>query len=252
MINKALISRLESVLKMMNANYEGVKNSPSALKGLARADFINNYLNNVIPQGLRIRTSGEIIDNKNNQTGELDIVIENGYFPNIPIVSEESSRLYFAEGVAAVIEVKSNLQGQWGEALNTGAKLSKITRNFEGSIQFNHNGYPVTMLDYEIDIPGLPKIELPPQQKLIKKIPYFIVGYTGWSDLQTVYDKLQENKDVVSGILQLDKGYFVGGGSFHNISANGATCLLAFINCIYESYGFIKSPSANLLSYGMD
>ncbi|BEO41892.1 DUF6602 domain-containing protein [Serratia ureilytica] len=252
MISEVLYIRLESVLRMLNANYDGVRHSPSALKGAARADFINNYLKNVIPQGLRIRTSGEIIDSKNNQTGELDIVIENGHFPNIPIVSGDSSRLYFAEGVAAVIEVKSNLQSQWNEALSTGEKLSKIARNFSGTLSFDNGGTHVIRTDRIISNPVLPKITTVPQAKMIDKVPYFIVGYTGWSDINTLSRKIKESSDIVSGVLQLDNGFFVSGGMFKEVLANGPLCLLAFINCIYESYGFIKSPSVNLLSYGMN
>lgn len=249
MINKVLYERLSAILDMLNANYRSVSNSPSAIKGVARSDFVNNFLKSSVPQGLRVSTSGEIIDNQNNSTGELDIILENGYFPNIPVLNIDSARLYFSESVAAVIEVKSNLQGQWHEAIATGTKLQTITRNFGNSTVSSYNTGHFTMLNCKFDNPALPIIELP-EDRILKKIPYFIVGYTGWEKNETLQLKLNESQGVVSGILQLDKGLFISGNSFGSVKANGPLSLLAFINVIYESFNFIKSTNADLLSYG--
>lgn len=165
MSSDILKSRLDSVLKMMNANYSGVAHSPSAVKGNARANFINNYLEKVIPQGCRISTSGEIIDNLGGNTGELDIIIENGYFPSIPIVGETSSRLFFSEGVAAVIEVKSNIQGQWSEVIQTGEKVRKITRNIQASFASSFNQHNPMRLNIRIpDDINTPKLPPNPQE----------------------------------------------------------------------------------------
>ncbi|HDH1371129.1 MULTISPECIES: DUF6602 domain-containing protein [Klebsiella pneumoniae complex] len=247
MISFILYERLSSVLDMLNANYRSVKNSPSAVKGVARSDFVNNYLKSSVPQGLRISTSGEIIDNQNNCTGELDIILENGYFPNIPILNIDSARLYFAESVAAVIEVKSNLQGQWQEAVATGEKLQAITRNFGNSTVSSYHTGHVTILNTVFNSPNLPKVELP---RILKKIPYFVVGYTGWEKNETLKAKLDDTKGVVSGILQLDRGVFISDDNFKSIEANGPLSLLAFIDVIYESFNFIKSTNADLLAYG--
>ncbi|WBF43754.1 DUF6602 domain-containing protein [Serratia rubidaea] len=250
MINKVLYERLGSVLDMMNANYRGVGSSPSAVKGSARSEFINSYLKNVIPQGLRITTSGEVIDSLGNATGELDIIIENGHFPNIPIVGNDSARLFFAEGVAAVIEVKSDLKGQWNEAVSTGTKLGFITRNFGNTNVSNYKGAQMVILNTEFNNPNLPKVKMPPETRLLKKIPYFVVGYTGWEKFETLNEKLESNKDVISGILQLDKGFFVSGECFKGVHVSGPLSLLALINAIYESYSYIKSTNADLISYG--
>lgn len=247
MISFILYERLSSVLDMLNANYRSVKNSPSAVKGVARSDFVNNYLKSSVPQGLRISTSGEIIDNQNNCTGELDIILENGYFPNIPILNIDSARLYFAESVAAVIEVKSNLQGQWQEAVATGEKLQAITRNFGNSTVSSYHTGHVTILNTVFNSPNLPKVELP---RILKKIPYFVVGYTGWEKNETLKAKLDDTKGVVSGILQLDRGVFISDDNFKSIEVNGPLSLLAFIDVIYESFNFIKSTNADLLAYG--
>lgn len=250
MLNEILYQRLEAVLDMLNANYRAVIKSPAAVKGVSRSDFINNYLKNVVPQGLRISTSGEAIDNQNNCTGELDIILENGHFPNIPNVNVDSARLFFAEGVAAVIEVKSNLQSQWSEAVSTGRKVSEITRNFGNTTVSTHGGGQMVILNTVFNNPNLPKAKMAPEARLLKKIPYFVVGYTGWEKVETLKVKLSENYGVISGILQLDKGVFVGDDSFKNLEAHGPLSLLAFINVIYESFNYIKSTNADILSYG--
>ncbi|TPW60940.1 DUF6602 domain-containing protein [Klebsiella aerogenes] len=249
MVNIMLNERLSGVLHILNATHISGNHNPSAVKGEARSQFIKNYLNSVIPQGLRISTSGVIIDNKNNSTGELDIIIENGFTPNIPHVSIDSARLFFAEGVAAVIEVKSNLTGQWNEAISTGNKLHSVSRTFLNSSISSANSATVIMTNAKINNPALKPIPLPPQNRILNKIPYFIVGYTGWEKIETLQTKLNESNGVVSGILQLDKGFFVSGGGFKSITIQGASSLLAFINVIYESYSYIKSTNADLLSY---
>ncbi|QUG76361.1 hypothetical protein GKQ23_15725 [Erwinia sp. E602] len=251
MASKMLEQKLKSVLAMLNANYEANQYSASAVKGLARSEFINNFLKSSVPQGLRISTSGEIIDSYNNQTGELDIVLENGYFPNIPTLNTDSSRLFFAEGVAAVVEVKSNLQGQWNEAVDTGRKLQSIRREFGSTSVSAHGVSNLMILDVTVNDPTLPKIPMPPEMMMLKKTPYFVVGYKGWNTNKTLLEKLRENEDVITGVLQLDRGVFYTNDSFSGISATGPLCLLGFLHAIYQSYSFIKSTNANLLNYGM-
>lgn len=250
MRNKILYQRLEAVQDMLNANYRSVINSPSAVKGVSRSDFINNYLKNSVPQGLRISTSGEIIDNQNNCTGELDIILENGHFPNIPIANVDSARLFFAEGVAAVIEVKSNLQSQWAEAVSTGSKLKEITREFGNTFASSYNGCQDIIFNMTIDNLEPPMDEMLPEARLLKNIPYFVVGYTGWEKIETLKSKLSENHGIISGILQIDKGFFIGDDGFKNLETVGPLSLLAFINVIYESFNYIKSTNADIFSYG--
>ncbi|MDQ9128755.1 hypothetical protein RDT67_20255 [Serratia fonticola] len=249
MTSEILNSRLDSVLKMMNANYSGVAHSPSAIKGSARANFINNYLEQVVPQGCRISTSGEIIDNKGGSTGELDIIIENGYFPNIPVVGDKSSRLFFAEGVAAVIEVKSSLQNQWNEAMHTGQRLSQVTRDVQASQASSYNQPTFIRVSGFNSHPGMPKAPVMPQDVFFKKVPFFLVGYTGWEKFETLKEKFSNANGILTGILQLDKGYFICDDSCGGINARGPVCLMAFINAIYESYNYIKNPNTDLLSY---
>ncbi|MEX0518313.1 DUF6602 domain-containing protein [Raoultella planticola] len=249
MVNTMLFKRLAGVLEVLNANNIAGSHDPSAVKGEARSKFINDYLKNAIPNGLRISTNGVIIDNQNNSTGELDIIIENGFFPNIPYVGADSARLFFAEGVSAVIEVKSNISGQWNEAISTGSKLQKITRNFSNTSVSNANGTNITILNTTVSNRSLGKIAPPPKFNLLKKVPYFVAGYSGWEKIETLQAKLDESNGVISGILQIDKGFFVSDKTFDSVRAQGPLSLLAFINALYESYSYIKSTNTDILSY---
>lgn len=55
---------------------------------------------------------------------------------------------------------------------------------------------------------------------------------------------------MVSGILQLDIGFFASDLVFDGISASGALCLLGFLNSVHEASSYIKMATADLLSYG--
>lgn len=80
----------------------------SASKGNEREAFINAFLSEILPPQFRFG-SGDITDQSANRSGQLDIVIEFPFVPSIPIVAGKSPRLYLAEGVLAVIEVKSDI-----------------------------------------------------------------------------------------------------------------------------------------------
>lgn len=95
----------------------------------------------------------------------------------------------------------------------------------------------------------LPNCHQIPKRFFFKKIPYFLVGYTGWEKIETLQEKFINSNGILAGILQLDKGYFICNESCGGVKAIGPVCLLAFINAIYESYNYIKNPNTDLLSY---
>lgn len=73
--------------------------------GTAREFFINRLLNSILPSSLHIGT-GKIIDAEGNESKQIDVVV---YDPRFPMLQTGGIGLYFAEGVIAVIEVKSTL-----------------------------------------------------------------------------------------------------------------------------------------------
>ena len=74
--------------------------------GRNREIFCSNFLNKVLPPKLKC-SSGELIDSENKKTGQLDLIIIRDDAPCLEYGSENT---YLAEGVFAIIEIKSNLE----------------------------------------------------------------------------------------------------------------------------------------------
>src|ERR1700674_4880270 len=101
----------------------------SATKGVERQTFIDSFLREVFPTPFRFG-SGDATDASGAKSGQLDVVIEYPFSPSLPIVGSAITRLYLAESIAAVVEVKSNVEQQWTEAVATANALRPITRTF--------------------------------------------------------------------------------------------------------------------------
>jgi len=123
MANSHIRNRLEGIRQMlMGAHHAGGPLS-SASKGNEREAFINGFLAEVLPPQFRFG-SGDATDQSGVKSGQLDIVVEYPFVPSLPIVSGKSPRLYLAEGIVAVIEVKSDVGEQWGEVTETAGQLA--------------------------------------------------------------------------------------------------------------------------------
>jgi hypothetical protein len=73
--------------------------------GGERETLLDKYLQEVLPPLYRFGR-GAITDREGRLSGALDLVMELPFAPNFPIPAADQ-RLYLAESVAAVIEVKS-------------------------------------------------------------------------------------------------------------------------------------------------
>ncbi len=109
------------------AEYErsrGQENSTDI--GTNREHFCRNFLAKVLPLKLKV-TKGEIIDTRNNSTGQLDVVIIRD---DAPAITYGEIETYLAEGVFSVIEVKSNLtSAELGKAARTLSRVKDLTIN---------------------------------------------------------------------------------------------------------------------------
>jgi hypothetical protein len=85
-----------------------------ASRGREREHFLELFLYQVFPPTFRFG-SGDIMDRRRVRSGQLDFVVEYPFLPSFLLVGP-GPRLYLAAGVAAVIEVKSDLQRQWGRS----------------------------------------------------------------------------------------------------------------------------------------
>ena len=108
------------------------------------------------------------------------MVIEYPFSLSIPIVGDDSTRLYLAESIAAVVEVKSDLASQWDEAVSTARALKPITRKF-GATMYMGPSFP--------------------------NIPLFVVSYRGWKKPDTLVSKLKCVPEI-SVVLIVGEGVF--------------------------------------------
>jgi hypothetical protein len=196
--------------------------SSSATRGREREAFIDSFLSGVFPSPFRWG-SGDITDHTGARSGQIDVVVEYPFLPSFPIIGGDQERLYLAEGVAAAIEVKSDVSGQWGEVESTQRQLGPLTREF-GATMIMGDRHPIN-------------------------IPLFAVGYRGWSTLETVQRKVRESG--VAGILVIEHGLFASGEAFGGIHATGPLSLLGLISCIHNSISSLKMTSANPIRYGI-
>lgn len=189
MPNPHLIERLQGIQNLLMAGHRASSTMSSAVKGREREDFMDKFLRHVLPPTYRFGT-GDITDSRGAKSGQLDIVIEKPFLPSLH-VWDGKPRLYLAESVAAVIEVKSNLAYQWAEAEESLKKVRWLWRD------------PVTRR-----APDLRNI-----------IPFFAVGYAGWKEIETVKKRL-DSPYGVNGILIIENFTFVQNNDLHSGANN--------------------------------
>jgi hypothetical protein len=200
-----LLKRLAGVQKSLCGVYESGAGMSAASCGREREQFIDLFLSRLLPPGYRFG-SGDVIDTRGSRSGQLDVVVEFTFLPSLPAVGG-STRLYLAEGVAAVVEVKSDLAKQWNEVQATASALRTLERQFH--------------------VPGFTPYGPPPKQ-----IPLFAVGYTGWRQLDTVREKA--GAGVVDGLLVIDSGLFSTRSDFPNgLWAQGPLALWGLISALH-------------------
>jgi hypothetical protein len=108
------------------AQHAGGKGLPSATIGNERETLVGEFLEKVFPSKYRFG-SGVITDSEENLSGQIDIVVELPLAPSFPMLLTRD-RLYPAEAVGAVIEVKSDLSKQWDEVERTVEQVKRLNR----------------------------------------------------------------------------------------------------------------------------
>jgi hypothetical protein len=226
--NPILEERLEGIRKHLLAAHESGGNLTSTSKGVERELFLSRFLSRVMPPPFRFG-SGDVTDSLNVRSGQIDIIVEYPWLPSLPLL-DEGPRLYLAEGVAACIEVKSNLADQWQEVQGTAGKLAGITRRLDILWQRGTTEVP-------------------------SKIPLFAVGYRGWSSKAAIEERLEADARL-AGVLVLDsalmafKPEFGGFGPEPRIRwMDGSFCLWGLISCLDTIVKKIVLLNANPFGY---
>lgn len=221
MPNLHVMQRLQELFNMFRAVDSGGNTLSAASKGTEREFFIHHVLSNLIAPPFRIG-NGDITDSSGRRSGQSDVVIEYGNSLSFPMILPNAPRLYLAEGVCAVIEIKSDLSSQWEEVIRSHKALAPLEREF-ASVYFSIG-------------------------EISKKIPHFAVGYRGWKKQETIKEKLEEQK--LDGILVLDTGIYHGKTlQGTRVESHGVQSLLAFLMAIEELTGSMISAKPNYLAY---
>jgi hypothetical protein len=221
MANQHVISRLAGIRAQLMAAHQASTALSNVSKGAEREAFVNDFLANVLPPIYRFGT-GDATDIAGNRSGQLDVVVEYPFSPTLPSVGQSKTRLYLAESVAAVIEVKSSLPGQWSEAERTLAALRPLRRSF---------GAVMTM--------GMS----PPET-----LPLFVASYTGWKLKETVVEHVKDNPGI-GGILIIDAGIFAAADMFGGWVVTGSAALWGLICCLYMVTNSLQAASTDPLEY---
>jgi hypothetical protein len=228
--NPYIRERLEGIQQMLKAAHCAGKPLSNTSKGNEREAFINGFLSQVLPPHFRFG-SGDATDQKGDRSGQLDIVVEYPFVPSLPIVAGRTPRLYLAEGIVAVIEVKSDIASQWKEVELTARQLATLARNYNFK-----NGVTVG-------------------PRALERIPLYAVGYTGWKTFKPVKARVSLENGI-NGVLVIDKGHFFGRYEFgdHNTclqpferKAEGTPMALwEFITFIHHAGSMVTSATKNV------
>ena len=218
MPNQHVLQRLEGLQSILKGVHQSSIGLSSATTGQERAAFIDQFLSQVLPPIYRFGT-GDVTDTYGARSGQLDVVVEYPIAPSLPIVGAGQTRLYLAESVAAVIEVKSNLSGQWNEAIHTSDLLAPLRKRFDIQVSF-------------LDLPG---------------IPLFAVGYTGWMTMSTLQDHLARAPHI-HGALLINPGLYV---SNFGTRAHGPLALWGLIIDLHRITTALQTVSMRPSIYGI-
>jgi hypothetical protein len=221
-MNKELRRRLHGIHAVLMAAHQAGVESTSASKGIEREIFVRQFLAQVLPPIFRFG-HGDIIDTQQRTSGQIDIVIENPFFPSLPVV-EGGPRLYLAEGVAAALEVKSDIASQWSQLQTTAKKLKPL-----------------------IPCPG--GVRGDSTLKMDVCVPLFAVGFNGWKKLKTVRPIL--DAEAVDGILVIEDGLFCVHKKYNmdDVEDDQVNALWAFLCCLHDRVTAIRSISTTPLIY---
>lgn len=172
-------NRLSALHSQLLAAHSGSAGLTTPTLGREREDFIDIFLKNCIPQGFRFGT-GQAIDANENESNQLDIVIESTVAPSIPLLGSSYVRLYPIESICAVIEVKSNISQKWNEVIENYRSVECLESSLAGGM-------------------GMEDGRLRSED-----VAYFAVGYEGWVRSETFAEKWLEAGDKFDCILQLE------------------------------------------------
>lgn len=185
-----LLPRLEAIRTILMAHHAAGVPFPNAAKGSERETLIREFFAKVHPSPTRFG-SGAIIDSSGVQSGQLDIVAEFPFFPSFPTPAA-GDRMYLAESVSFVVEVKSNLESQWSQVESTTEKVRCLHRSWRGHLEFDAGTLAI-------------------HDASTSRIPIVAVGFEGFSSIEALEGRLYSTDEArrPDAVLVINNGIYV-------------------------------------------
>ena len=126
-----LKQKLEGIHAGLIQAHEDSKQYAPSITGAEREIISRSLLSLALAPGYRIGT-GTILDQHGDDSGQVDIVIEQPFSLSFPISSDQN-RLFLAPSVCAAFEVKSDLARQGDDAMKKVAAIKRFFTDCRGS-----------------------------------------------------------------------------------------------------------------------
>jgi hypothetical protein len=208
-----LRARLEGISKILLAHHAASAMLPSASKGSDREVLVRDFLSQIYPPQFRFG-SGAVVDSTGKMTGQSDVVIEFPFLPSFPAPGA-NDRLYLAESVAVVIEVKSDLYSHWAKIRKSAAKVIALRRNWRAHAAHSSKG------------------DFSSHSASASRIPYLVVCFKGPKTTKGLEKKLSKLRDFErpDAVFVVDRSVYSGCPlSESTATASGPAGMLAFVN----------------------
>lgn len=228
--------RTEAIHKQLLAVHGGGDAMSNATRGSEREAFVDLLLRGCLPHPYRFG-SGEVIDAHGNISGQIDLVIEHPFFPSFPLLGTSQHRLYFIEGIAVAIEVKSS-QAQFQDAVSTMVRFEALSQDAD---------WPIEAKESHTSRHGRSSVTSFPDRNA-----FAIVLYRGWSKQETLQEHCRACNVAV--MLQLDPLMFyaanyrseIGESLGHEMVTSGPEALLAFVFVLNEELQLLSAIQSHL------
>lgn len=224
-MNPHVVERITAIQQMLIAGHAGGSSLSSATKGAERSLFVSQVLSNVIAPPFRVG-SGDITEHLGARSGQLDTVIEYAMSISLPLGGPLTPRLYLAEAVCCVVEVKSDLAGQWDEVLKTAKQVTPLIGRYGTVIQFGASGTGTK-----------------------RKIPVFAVGFKGWKTEATAQQHLDQAQPHVDAALVIDPGVFVANSAYTFPKHQGPLAIYDFLMAVEQHTSSMIAAKPSLGGY---
>lgn len=219
-----LLNSIETLRESLMLGHKQSQKYPTTVIGNERELIIESLLARVLPQNVRYG-SGVIMDCYGKTTGQVDIVLECEQSFSLPITSGKQ-RLYFADTVAAAIEVKSDLRTQKVQAFEQNHAIQQLQRKKSTEKFLFRNEYLV---------------------------PSYIIAFKGPDEdklAEMLFKECREkNQHYPTGILCLDPAYFFSFEPSGNYEASGDSAIFAFLCSLSNWLAFNRDSRFDIQSY---